>query len=105
MSLTKALLAPAVALTLLTASALAQTPAGQQALIDKYCVGCHSDKLKSGGLSLAKLEQTLTAGGVGSGAEEWEKVILKLRSGMMPPPGLPRPDKATVNSFVTSLEV
>ncbi len=96
---------------LLAASAAAQTPpadfhnpAAQQALINKYCVGCHSDKMKSGGLSLAKLEQTLTAGGAGNGAEDWEKVILKLRSGMMPPPGLPRPDKATVNSFATSLE-
>ena len=114
----KALIAPGAALALLAASAgLAppQTPppapsdafrtsAAQQALINKYCVGCHSDKMKSGGLSLVKLEQTLPAGGVGGGAEDWEKVILKLRSGMMPPPGLPRPDKATVNSFATSLE-
>ncbi len=93
------------------AMAWGQTPAGafssaaaQQALINKYCVGCHNDKLKSGGLSLAQLEQTLFAGHVGDGAEEWEKVILKLRSGMMPPPGVPRPDAATVKSFAGSLE-
>src|ERR1700676_5390381 len=65
------------------------TPAAQQALIVKYCVVCHNDKLTSGGLSLAKLvERTLVTGSVSDGADEWEKVILKLRSGMMPPPGL-----------------
>jgi hypothetical protein len=80
------------------------TPVAQQALIDKYCVGCHNDKLTSGGLSLAKLEATLAAGHVSDSAEEWEKVILKVRSGMMPPPGLPRPDKATLTSFAASLE-
>jgi hypothetical protein len=85
-------------------SAGASTPATQQALINKYCVGCHNDKLTSGGLSLAKLEATLTAGHVSDHAEEWEKVILKVRSGMMPPPGLPRPDKTTLTSFAASLE-
>jgi len=82
----------------------APAPAAQQALIKKYCIGCHNDGLRSGGLSLAKLEQSLAAGRVGEGAETWEKVILKLRSGMMPPPGLPRPDAATVRAFVTGLE-
>ena len=86
-----------------TAGTLPAPPA-QLALIDKYCVGCHNDKLKSGGLSLAKLEQTLAAGHLSDGAEDWEKVILKLRSGMMPPPGLPRPDAPTVKSFATALE-
>src|ERR1700733_12158443 len=85
-------------------SAGASTPAAQQALINKYCVGCHNDKLTSGGLSLTKLEATLTAGHVSAHAEEWEKVILKVRSGMMPPPGLPRPDKTTLASFAASLE-
>ena len=80
------------------------TPVAQQALINKYCVGCHNDKLTSGGLSLAKLEATLAAGHVSDSAEEWEKVILKVRAGMMPPPGLPRPDKTTLASFAASLE-
>jgi hypothetical protein len=87
-----------------SAGAGTSTAAAQQALINKYCVACHNDKLTSGGLSLAKLEKTLVPGGISDGAEDWEKVILKLRSGMMPPPGLPRPDAATVKSFVTSLE-
>jgi len=99
------------ALFFLTGIALGQSAAGpfstaaaQQALIDKYCVVCHNDKLTSGGLSLAKLEKTLATGSVSDGAEDWEKVILKLRSGMMPPPGVPRPDAATAKSFVSSLE-
>ena len=37
-------------------------------------------------------------------AELWEQVIVKLRSGMMPPPGMPRPDAATYRSIATSLE-
>lgn len=105
----KASVLSALVVALVTAAS-AQTSAGeltppeQQGMINKYCIGCHNDKLKSGGLSLAKLEQTLTAGTVSDNAEEWEKVILKLSSGMMPPPGLPRPDKATVRSFVSTLD-
>ena len=48
----------------------ASTPTTQQALINKYCVGCHNDKLTSGGLSLAKLGSTLTAGRVSDNPEE-----------------------------------
>jgi hypothetical protein len=80
------------------------TPAAQQAFINQYCAGCHNDKLKSGELSLVKLQQTLSSGSVSKGAEQWEKVILKLRSGMMPPPGRPRPDHATVKAFAASIE-
>ncbi len=80
------------------------TPAAQSALINKYCVGCHNDKLTSAGLSLVKLQQTLTPGHIGDSADEWEKVILKVRSGMMPPPGIPRPDVATLRSFAASIE-
>ena len=38
------------------------------------------------------------------GAETWEKVIGKLRTGAMPPAGMPRPDKATYDAFATYLE-
>jgi hypothetical protein len=72
----------------------------QQTLVKKYCAGCHSDSLKSGGLSfnsvdLAHPDRT---------AENAENVIRKLRAGMMPPPGSPRPPRAILESFAASVE-
>ena len=71
-----------------------------RALVDKYCVGCHSDKLKTGGLSLQSADLT----NIPAGAETWEKVIHKVRLGAMPPQGLPRPDSATMDHFASYLE-
>src|SRR5579864_3650460 len=65
----------------------AQTPAAGRALLDQYCVTCHNDKLKTANLSLQKLDLA----GAGDHPEIWEPVIRKLRAGMMPPPGMPRP--------------
>ena len=62
----------------------------------RYCVGCHSDKLKTGGVSLANAA-TL-------GPETLEKVFHKLRAGEMPPAGMPKPDAATVTALTSSLE-
>src|SRR5712671_4643190 len=73
---------------------------GQElAVMDRYCVGCHNEKVKSGGLNLK------AAGAASSGAapEVWEKVVTKLRHRHMPPPGLPRPDEATYDAVVSSL--
>ena len=63
----------------------------QRALVDKYCVGCHNQKLKTGGLSLeaSDFPKLPDCAGV------WERVLRKLRTGQMPPPGLPRPDAKT----------
>ncbi len=72
----------------------------ERALVDKYCVTCHSDKLKTGGLSLQSADLT----NIPAGAETWEKVIHKLSLGAMPPQGMPRPDQASVNSLVSWLE-
>jgi hypothetical protein len=72
----------------------------QRALVDKYCAGCHNDKLKSGGFSWAKVDLTHPD----QSAEQLEKVIRMLRAGMMPPPGLSRPDAGTVKAFATELE-
>src|SRR5687767_3602704 len=67
----------------------AETPVSQQqALLDQYCMGCHSDRVKSGGLALSELK--LDA--VDQHAEIAEKVIRKLRGGLMPPAGSRRPD-------------
>src|SRR6187401_123432 len=70
------------------AAGAATTVAAQRALLDQYCVTCHSDRLKTGNLSLEKLDVTH----VGDSAEVWEKVVRKLRAGMMPPIGVKRPE-------------
>ena len=75
-------------------------PTTQRPLLDKYCVTCHSDKLKTGGLSL----QSADLAKVPENAEIWEKVIRKVRVEAMPPQGMPRPDKATMDLFASSLE-
>src|SRR5580658_6747674 len=69
------------------------TPASpQRALIDQYCLGCHSDRIKSGGLALSALNLDAVDQNAQS-AEIAEKVIRKLRGGLMPPPGARRPDR------------
>src|SRR4051794_15586018 len=72
----------------------------QQALKDRYCAGCHNDKLKSGGFSWTVLDVAHPE----QNAELAEKVIRKIRSGMMPPAGAPRPDFTTMKSFASALE-
>jgi hypothetical protein len=71
-----------------------------RALLDRYCVTCHNDRLKTGGLTLAAVDP----GHLENDPEVWEKVIRKLRTSLMPPPGRPRPDKAASDLFVTQLE-
>jgi hypothetical protein len=68
--------------------------------IDRYCVTCHNTKLKTAGLSLEQMDPSL----VGRDPETWEKVARKLRTNEMPPPGLPRPDRATYERLATTLE-
>lgn len=71
-----------------------------QALLDQYCMGCHSDRLKAGGLALSDLK--LDA--VGQHGEVAEKVVRKLRGGLMPPAGSKRPDAGATAAFVSWLE-
>ena len=79
----------------------ADTPvSSQQALINQYCLTCHSDRVKAGGLALSELN--LNA--VGQHAEIAEKVIRKLRGGLMPPAGAKRPDNQSAAAFVSWLE-
>src|SRR5437868_14724642 len=63
------------------------TAAAQRALLDQYCVTCHNDKTKVANFSLQKVD----INNVADHPEVWEQVIRKLRAGMMPPPGMPRP--------------
>jgi hypothetical protein len=72
----------------------------QSALVKQYCAGCHSEKGRSGGLSLANFDPAQ----ITENAETVEKMIRKLRAGMMPPPGARRPDADTLINFVTTLE-
>ena len=81
-------------------SADSLTPAAEQALVTKYCAGCHNDKLKSGGFSWNTIDLTHAE----RNAAQVEKVARFLRAGMMPPPGIPRPDAATNKNFAASLE-
>ena len=75
-------------------------PMLQRALVDQYCTYCHNDKLKSGGMTLTKLDPAHPE----QNAELAEKAIRKVRAGLMPPPGMPRPDGARMKQFATSLE-
>src|SRR5215510_2456136 len=71
-----------------TTGALAVSTA-QRTFLDQHCIACHNDKVKSGGMSLARLSPELG-----------EKVIRKVRTGMMPPPGMPRATAADAQTFV-----
>ena len=81
-------------------SSVAQTsPERYRAVLDRYCVTCHNERLRTANLVLdqANLEQ------IGAGAEVWEKVLLKLHAREMPPLGRPRPDDATYEAFASWL--
>jgi hypothetical protein len=74
-------------------------PSDHRAVLNQYCVTCHNETAKTAGLALDKMD--LSA--IGSNAAVWEKVVGKLRSGMMPPQGALRPDDATRNTLVSWL--
>ncbi|MGH9656920.1 MAG: DUF1592 domain-containing protein, partial [Bryobacteraceae bacterium] len=81
-------------------SLLAQSPAAVQAVVNKYCIACHNDKLKTGALSLDGVRPVDVAASAGV----WEKVLRKVRTGEMPPLGLPRPDPSALAALVDWLE-
>jgi cytochrome c551/c552 len=72
----------------------------QKAMVKQYCMGCHSDQVKSGGIALSQLnldhpDQT---------AELAERVIREIRGGQMPKVGAPRPAPVVLKGFVSALE-
>jgi cytochrome c551/c552 len=71
-----------------------------RAVLDKYCVTCHNERVKTAGLTLDKLDLAH----VGEHSDTWEKVVRKIRTGAMPPAGRPRPDKSTAVGVATWLE-
>ena len=69
-------------------------------VLNRYCATCHNERLLTAGLALDKINVENPS----EGAATWEKVVRKLRAEAMPPAGIPRPDKATYDSFATYLE-
>jgi len=74
--------------------------AADRGVVDKYCVSCHNQRLKTSGLAL----DTAELSDVAAHPEVWEKVIRKVGAGMMPPAGVPRPDDAAKRALISRLE-
>ena len=81
-------------------AATTMLPAEQTAIVKQYCTSCHSDRGKAGDLSLASFD----AAKLEDNGELTEKMIRKLRAGMMPPAGARRPEPAVITAMVTSFE-
>ena len=82
----------------------AAAPAPQQinddgALVKQYCLGCHNERAKQGGLVL---DADVTK--VAANAERWEKAVRKVKTGMMPPSGSPRPPRERLDAFAAAME-
>src|SRR5256885_6682124 len=80
--------------------------AAQRAIVTQYCSTCHSDKAKTAGMDSArKIDfDALDIAHVSRDAETWERIVRKLRAGMMPPSGMRRPDPATYKGLIAWLE-
>jgi cytochrome c551/c552 len=84
----------------LLAQNAAPSTTSPRALLDQYCVTCHNQRLNTAGLALDKLDPAH----VERNRAEWEKVVRKLRAGMMPPQGLARPSSAAYDELIVTLE-
>src|SRR4051812_27879171 len=71
-----------------------------RATLDQYCVTCHNDRLKTSNLSLEKLDLAT----LGEHPDLWERVVRKLRAGVMPPPDVRRPALADYEALRDFLE-
>src|SRR5687768_13498188 len=83
-----------------TAAVVASEAATQRALVDKYCVTCHNARLKTADLVLEGLDMS----NLHEHAEVAEKVVRKMRAGLMPPTNMPRPDAATFEGLISWME-
>jgi len=81
-------------------SAGSSSVSAKGALVQQYCIGCHNDRTKAGGLAL----DTLDLSNIPANAEAWEKVARKLRTGTMPPLGARRPEQADYDGMIAWLE-
>ena len=92
--------APQTAPAAAQSSTAPQSPDAQLATIAQYCVGCHNDRAKIGGVSF----EGVTADSIGQRAEVFEKAVRKLRGRVMPPPGARQPQSAATDSLIAWLE-
>ena len=92
--------APAPAVTRTAAPATGAATASHGALLDQYCVTCHNQRTKTADLAL----DAVSLNDIPADAEVWERVAKKVRAGMMPPVGMPRPDQAALDGLVAHLE-
>jgi hypothetical protein len=76
-------------------------PSAQRALLDKYCIGCHNQRSSNG---LALDAKSIDLRHVGADAEKFEKIVRKLRAGMMPPSGATRPSGSDLEALTVWLE-
>ncbi|MEZ5352305.1 MAG: DUF1592 domain-containing protein [Bryobacteraceae bacterium] len=99
----------AAAIFLSTAPGLAQprsegagasSPSNQRQFLDRYCATCHNERRNNGGLSLVRADVSRPD----ARPELWEKVVRKLRTGLMPPPGAPQPSSADRLAILASIE-
>ena len=88
------------ALILAGAGSVAAQTTPPRALLDQYCVTCHNQRLKTGGVMFDKLD----IANVGPDAKIWEEAVRKVQGGLMPPPGAPQPNPAAKKAFISSLE-
>ena len=95
-ALKSALMAPAL---VLFAMAVPQAVAQEQALsaefLQQYCLACHSDGNRTANISVTPLDTT----NVALHADVWEKILRKVRSSEMPPPGMPQPESSIAEEF------
>jgi cytochrome c551/c552 len=83
------------------AAAQTNTSGGSaSAFLKQYCVTCHNQRVKTADLALDSMDIQQVA----SHAETWEKVVRKIKTGMMPPTGARRPDRAVLDAFASELE-
>jgi hypothetical protein len=97
---TQAAPAPAKARPALPNIATVTTAAQERAMLDYYCVVCHQGTAAPKGLKIDQLDPA----DVERNAATWEKIVHKVRTGMMPPSGFPRPERSTFESMIVYLE-
>jgi mono/diheme cytochrome c family protein len=82
------------------ATAAPTAASAEATFLNQYCIGCHNQRAKIGGLALDVLDVSR----VGPASETWEKVVKKIRTGMMPPSGAKRPERSALDRFASELE-
>jgi hypothetical protein len=100
LGLTSFLVAAIAVLPVVESDAQQAAAPPKSTLLNQYCITCHNQRLKTAGLLLDSMDFDH----VEKDAAAWEKVVRKVRTGMMPPSGARRPDRATLDAFAADLE-